>query len=376
MPRKILNKIIRHLDTGELAGFTLDRQSGELCYLSKEKGKTLKIPDALAKDFFSAVEKALASNSDGKKLFRLFGPRGKISISLDCQGENGGKKITAEIEKPERLINFKQLGFNLNQQKLVKAALKKKKGLIVAGIPAGNGLSNLIYSLSKEINFEERSAYLLSAVQEHQIDGLNFIKLEYPFEEDLRKKLSWLEKKDAEVIIVPEIYERQTALELARLANTGHLIITGCRSRDTFSALHSFLKSGPTREIFTSFSLVISGRRVHRLCPNCVEKYHTSNEEISAFAKRFAWHKKIAETLIPKKLLRSVGCSKCQYHGNLEKIGLYEILSFDRELKNLADIQEIRREAFHKGYQPLIINALAMAKNGIISLQEILSIKL
>ncbi len=376
MPRKILNKIIRQIDAEELGGFSLDRRSNELCYLAKEKEKTIKIPETLCKDFFSAVEKALASNNQGERRFRLLGPKGKISISLKYHPEDNGQKIIAEIEKPEKLINFKQLGFNLEQLKKVKTALQQKKGLIIAGIPAGDGLSNLIYSLAAEINFEEKSAYLLSSAQEHRINGLSFIPLEYPYEEDLRKKLGWLEKKDAEVIIIPEIYERQTALELARLANAGHLIIAGCRSRDSFSVLNSFLKSGPAKEILANFSLIISGRRVKRLCPGCAEKYQISNEEINAFLKRFSWKKRIAEILMPKKLLRSVGCPKCNFRGNSGKIGLYEILTFDQELKNCKDILEIRKKALEKGHRPLIITALEAAKNGIISLQEILNLKI
>jgi len=329
----------------------------------------------LCKDFFLSVEKAMVNNNNGEKRFRLFDSKGKLSISLKYHTEDGRRKISAEIEKPEKLIGFKQLGFGTEQQKKVRLSLKQKKGLIVAGIPAGDGLSNLIYSLAAEINLEEKAAYLLSANQEYQIKGLNFIPLEYPSEEDLRKKLTWLEKKDADVIIVPEIYERQTAFELVRMANAGHLVIAGCRSRDVFGVLNSFLKSGPVKEVLHNFSLVISGRRAHRLCPHCIEKYQASKEEITAFSKRFSWKKKTAEAMMPKKLLRSVGCPKCHYHGHLNKTGIYEILALDSELKNCEDILTLRRLALEKGHRPLLAVALDAAKNGVISLQEILSLK-
>lgn len=375
MPKKLLNKIIRHLDADDLESFSLDKQSGELCYLAKTQKKTIKIPNALCEDFFASVEKALSTNQNGEKRFRLFDSRGKIGISLKYYHEDGQRKISAEINKPEKLITFKHLGFSLEQQKKVRQALRQKKGLIVAGLPAGNGLSNLIYSLADEINLEEKDAYLLSASQEHRIQGLNFIPLDYPSEEDLRKKLAWLEKKDAEVIIVPEIYERQTALELVRMANAGHLVIAGCRSRDAFSVLNSFLKSGPVKEVLTNFSLIISGRQVHRLCPHCIEKYQSSQEEINIFAKRFSWSKKTAEKMMPKKLLRSIGCPKCHYHGHLDKTGIYEILTLDQELKNCEDILTLRRLALEKGHYPLLAVALNAAQNGIISLREILSLK-
>ena len=376
MPRKILNKIIRHLDSNELESFILDRQSGELCYLAKEKGKIIKIPNNLCQDFFSAVENALTNNHEGEKLFCLFSSRGKINITLRHHFEDGKQKISAEIEKTEKLIGFTQIGFDLKQQKQIKTALKQKKGLIIAGLPAGNGLSNLINSLAAEINLEEKSAYLLSNANEYKIDGLNFIQLEYPFENDLRTKLAWLEKKDAEIIIIPEIYERQTALALAKLANSGHLILAGCRSRDAFSVLNSFLKAGPTREILANFLLIISGRQIHRLCPHCAEKYSVNNTEIQSFAKRFSLQKKITEALIPKRLIRSIGCPKCHYRAYTNKIGLFETLTFNKELRSCQNISEIRQKGFDQGFQPLIIKALSAAKNGLISLQEILSLKL
>lgn len=377
MPRKILNKIIRHLDTSELESFTLDQNSGELCYLAKDQGKTLKIPDTLCRDFFLAIEKSLnTQNENSQKRFRLFSSKGKVSITLDTHSENGYKKIKAEFEKPEKLINFKQLGFNLAQQKIIKKIINQKKGLIVAGLPAGEGLSNLIYALTSEIKLEEKSAYLLSTNQEYRIEGLNFIPLQTPYPSDLNKKLSWLEKRDTEIIVVPEIYDRQTAYELTRLANAGHLVIAGCRSRDAFSILNSFLKAGPTKEILENFSLIISGRRASRLCPYCAEKYQPSAEEISLFARRFSWKKSNAINLIPKKLLRSIGCSKCHHRGRLGQIGLYETLVIKPSFKTQENLLEIRRQAFDSGYQPLIINALEAAKNGLISLQEIIRLKI
>ena len=375
MPKKLLNKIIRHLDADDLESFSLDKQSGELCYFTKIQKKTIKIPNALCEDFFNSVEKALASKSSGEKRFRFFDSRGKIGISLKYYNEDGQRKISAEINKPEKLISFKHLGFNQEQQKKVRSALRQKKGLIVAGLPAGNGLSNLIYSLAAEIDLEEKDAYLLSISQEYKIPGLNFIPSDSSSEEDLRKKLSWLEKRDAEVIIVPEVYERQTAFELIKMANAGHLVIAGCRSRDVFSVINSFLKSGPAKGVLANFSLAISGRQVRRLCPNCIEKYQSSKEEINIFAKRFSWHKKTAEKMMPKKLLRSIGCPKCNYHGYLNKTGIYEVLKLDQELKNCEDILTLRRLALEKGHYPLLAVALNAAQNGVISLREILSLK-
>lgn len=375
MPKKILKKIIRQLDSSELESFTIDKQSGELCYLSNNHKNSIKIPDSMCRDFFQVIESALTDKQKGERRFRVFYPQEKISISLKSYNEGGQRKISAEFEKPGKLIGLKQLGFDTDQQKKLKLALKRKRGLIVAGLPAGEGLSNLIYSLAAEINFEERDAYLLSANQEHKIKGINFIPLEYPSEEDLRKKLEWLGRKNAEVIVVPEIYERQTALELIKLANLGHLVIAGCRSRDTFSVVNSFLKSGPAREVLSSFSLVISGRRVKHLCPGCVEKYPSSKEEINTFIKRFSWKRKTAESLMPKKLFRSLGCPKCNYQGYLNKTGIYEVLSFDQDLRSYQNVSDFRSAALEKGHRPLIAVALNAARNGIISLQEILSIK-
>ena len=377
MPKKLLNKIIRQIDAEELAGFTLDRRSGELCYLDKEKARTLKIPAPMCRDFFAAVEKFLAEKGKNtSQRFRLLTPKGRVSIALNSRTENGSQKISAEIERPEKLLGFKGLGFTPEQQKKIKNILARKKGLIVVGIPAGEGLSNTIYSLAAEINLETRSAYLLAAAKEYSLRGLNFISLDYPTEEDLRTKLDWLDKKDAEVIIVPEVYERQTALDVAQMANRGHLVLAGCRSRDSFSVLNSFLKASSASEILANFSLIISGRRARRLCPHCVEKYQTSREEISALAKRFAWKTREAEALMPKKLLRSVGCPICNYHGHAGKIGLYEILALDQELKAEKDILAMRNLAFEKGYRPLVLGALEAAKNGLLSLREILSLKI
>ena len=76
-----------------------------------------------------------------------------------------------------------------------------------------------------------------------------------------------------------------------------------------------------------------------------------------------------------KKTYETVGCKKCNQSGYLDRIGIFEVLNIDDEIKDLiacdGSSMDIRRKALELGYKPLIVDGIRKVLSGITTLEEI-----
>ena len=79
--------------------------------------------------------------------------------------------------------------------------------------------------------------------------------------------------------------------------------------------------------------------------------------------------------LTNKKTYEPVGCKHCNQSGYYDRIGVFEILNIDEEVRELiandASSIEIRKKALETGYKPLVVDGIQKVINGITTLEEI-----
>ena len=76
-----------------------------------------------------------------------------------------------------------------------------------------------------------------------------------------------------------------------------------------------------------------------------------------------------------KKTFDTVGCKKCNNTGYLGRIGIFEILVINDELRTLIvdnkSTIEIRKSALKSGYVPLIVDGINKVLNGTTNMNEL-----
>jgi len=69
------------------------------------------------------------------------------------------------------------------------------------------------------------------------------------------------------------------------------------------------------------------------------------------------------------------GCTECNNSGYYDRIGIFEVLSINDDIKELivngASSIEVRNKAFENGYKPLVIDGMKKVINGITNMDEI-----
>ena len=200
--------------------------------------------------------------------------------------------------------------------------------VLVTG-PTGSGKTTTLYSILKHINNPEMNILTAEDPVEYELDGVGQVQVKesigYTFEEALRSFL----RQDPEVILVGEIRDQATVEIALKASLTGHLVFSTLHTNDAPSSITRLLNMGtPNYLISAALTLVMAQRLARKNCPECAEVDENITPKIlNDIGLATALHDRA-------KIYRGKGCDKCGQTGYKGRMGIYEILVVDRDLKN------------------------------------------
>lgn len=128
-------------------------------------------------------------------------------------------------------------------------------------------------------------------------------------------------------------------------------------------------------DISSTLATSVSQRLVRRLCPECSTKRELTQEEkklINDISNRYNVKFNNKDNTISE----AQGCSKCNYTGYFDRIGIFEVLVLNDEIKeaisNDKSSIEIKKIALEQGeYKPLIVDGIRKVLEGITTFEEL-----
>ena len=127
-------------------------------------------------------------------------------------------------------------------------------------------------------------------------------------------------------------------------------------------------------DISSTVGTLVSQRLVRKLCKKCAKKRDFNEEEkkiISQISDRYG----VKFNLEGKHTYDAVGCKECNNSGYYERIGIFEILQVDDNIRELivngASTIEIKNQAIKGNYKPLLVDGINKVLDGITNLNEI-----
>jgi len=149
------------------------------------------------------------------------------------------------------------------------------------------------------------------------------------------------------VVMVGEIRDAETAKIAFQAANTGHLVLTTLHTNDASSAVTRLVDLGVDPYVIASSLLcVLAQRLVRKNCPHCLVSDKVDKQLLTRLG--FSDTKNF-----DNKIKKGQGCEACQFTGYMGRIGIYEVLKVDDELRKLivkgASDTEISESARERG---------------------------
>mgnify|MGYP001372881381 FL=1 len=237
------------------------------------------------------------------------------------------------------------LGFESKDlDKLVKA-ITSPQGMVLVTGPTGSGKTTTLYSVLKHINKPGMNILTAEDPVEYEMEGVGQVQVKeaigYTFEEALRSFL----RQDPEVILVGEIRDKATVDIALKAALTGHLVFSTLHTNDAPSSITRLLNMGtPNYLISAALTLIMAQRLARKTCLEC----RAIDENITPKLLNSIGF--LPEQSSRAKIYKGTGCQECSGSGYKGRMGIYEILEIDNELKAgiLSNLQQTELNAIAK----------------------------
>ena len=340
-------------------------------------GKLMDIPSPPKKMFLPIVSRIkIMANMDIAKTrvpqdgrFDVKENGKEVSVRVSTYPSIFGEKVVLRLlDKTVSLYALDRIGLLEDDERRIRRILKKPYGFILSTGPTGSGKTTTLYAMLNYLNSPERNIVTIEDPIEYTIENITQaqinVKAGFTFDQGLRAIL----RQDPDVIMVGEIRDRETAEVAVHAALTGHIVLSTFHTNDAPSALTRLIEMGVEPFLVaSSVTCIIAQRLVRRLCGECKEEYTLPRE--------LAQELGLKEGL---RIFRPKGCPTCKETGYKGRIGIFEILIMDDEIREMVMRKSpsdlIRKVAKEKGMAEMKEDALRKVSLGITSLEEALSV--
>lgn len=355
MPQKTINKIFRYVQERGYSHISLEKKDNKLiCQYGPNN--YWQLPAETEEHIINLFREILGASDNEyihNKRFKINDKNniisGRASISPSYQGDK--LTITLTNTKPS-IKRISALGLNKEQQKQIKQALNKKTGVIIITSHEENGASSTYHSLLSLIN-PAKSLYSIEDFPYHQLSGINIIKPQTYG--GISSSLQLLSRLDSDIIALDVQLDGKDLKPIWQAAHSRLIILTLPHSSG-HQVLKFLKKSGLSTQTITDRLILISIQKLFpRLCLHCLKPLAEDKNLKKIIIQKWP----LALRHWPKHSYFQHSCNRCRNKNNIKETAIFEFMSFDKTAK------------LTENYRPLILEALAKAELGLISLEEI-----
>ena len=284
-----------------------------------------------------------------------------------------GEKIVMRIlDKGNLKINLEEFGLEKDELERIHKALSSPYGMILVTGPTGSGKSTTLYSCLNRLNTPDVNISTAEDPVEYELMGINQVHCKSEIGLDFASALKSFLRQDPDIIMVGEVRDKETAEICIKAALTGHLVLSTLHTNDAPGSIHRLMNMGiEPFMISSSLVMIIAQRLARKSCPFCREEKSYPKQTFQALELDYDRYR-------DKKYYAGVGCPKCNGTGYKGRIGLYEIMVIDDDLRDLiskgANTTVLMDKAIENGMRTLRAQALRKAEIGDLTLEEVLRV--
>ncbi len=281
---------------------------------------------------------------DGRFKFIFKGRDVAIRVSV-MPTLHGAKVVLRLLDTRTRQFSLRSLGLNQRDLGMMRKEITKPHGMILVTGPTGSGKTTTLYTILRMLNRENVNICTIEDPIEYGVEGINQTQANPAAGLTFANGLRSLLRQDPNIMMVGEIRDVDTADIALNAAMTGHLVLTTLHTNSAFLTTQRLLEMGVQPFLAASVINVIIGQRlVRRVCRHCKTESRLTQKHIEDF-KRFvdveAGFRRLQQlgllspeaALGEQRLSYGRGCDKCQNTGYRGRVGIYETLIMNEDLR-------------------------------------------
>ncbi len=280
------------------------------------------------------------------------------------------------LDRSVPLLKLEQLGFPQQLLQEFERLIRRPNGMILVTGPANSGKTTTLYAALDKLRSPQIKIVTLEDPIECQMEGVDQSQITPAVGLTFTSGLRAILRQDADIIMLGEIRDTETADIAIRAALTGHVVYSTLHTRHSCGAVVRLLDMGiEPHLIVASVNGVIAQRLVRMVCSNCKAPDPSA---ATTFARLWT-----QETNAPPPELGSTqfkkgtGCPACNATGYQGRTGLFELLVLNDELKHLIldrASNQLYKTAVRSGMRTMVLHGLEKAYQGATTVEEVLRV--
>lgn len=303
----------------------------------------------------------------------------RIDIRASFLPTNFGESVVMRLLRSSAVgLEFSDLGIRGRAFEQLKREVERPNGMVITTGPTGSGKTTTLYAILKKLNNQETKIITIEDPIEYQLESVNQSQTSenYTFAKGLRS----IVRQDPDTVMVGEIRDLETAEIAIQAALTGHLVLSTIHANDAAGTIPRFLSMGAKPYLLVpALNAMIGQRLVRKICDQCKQEIELENEaleRVKGLLNELPEPDKKNINFGNLKFYQGSGCEACQGIGYKGRIGVYEVLTMNEEMKKLilsgqSSEYDVRDNAKKNGMVTMAQDGLLKALEGITSVEEI-----
>jgi len=309
---------------------------------------------------------------DGRIKLKVLGREIDVRVSIIpmLHGEGVVMRI---LDKDRMRLSLRGIGMSEDIYQQFSHLITQPHGIILATGPTGSGKTTTLYSALSEIKSEDTKILTTEDPIEYQLEGINQIQVHNKVGLTFARSLRSILRHDPDVVLVGEIRDLETAENAVQASLTGHLVFSTLHTNDAAGAFMRLIDMGVEPFLVCStVEGIIAQRLVRTLCRECRQSFTPSFDDVP---DDFPLQDCLENGAT---IYRAGGCRHCRHTGYTGRLGLFELLATDDEIRRLASERApthlIQQAAIKQGMRTLRADGWQKVCRGQTSVDEVLRV--
>ena len=291
----------------------------------------------------------------------------RVSVLPTLFGESVVMRV---LDRGVVSLNLEKIGMEPTMLRKFREVIKRPNGIVLVTGPTGSGKTTTLYSALSELNDIEDKLITTEDPVEYDIDGIVQVPIDSEIGNTFAACLRAILRQDPDRILVGEIRDVETAEIAVQASLTGHMVFSTLHTNDAPSTVTRLRDMGvPPFLITATVEAILAQRLVRRICSGC-------REEIVPGADVLADLEMTSDQLVGKTFYRGKGCEKCNRTGYKGRLGIYELLIMNDEMRDMiirnASTEELREAARRAGMITLRESGMEGIFSGLTTADEVI----
>ncbi len=307
---------------------------------------------------------------DGRIRATVHGRHVELRVSL-LPTTHGEKCVIRILDNRSIMVGLARLGMLPDTLKAFQNQILQPHGIVLVTGPTGSGKTTTLYSAMGVMDGNKLNISTVEDPVEYELSYANQVNVHDTIGLTFAAALRSLLRQDPDIIMVGEIRDEETARIAVQASLTGHLVLSTLHTNDAPSSMTRMINIGIEPYLLSaSVNACLAQRLVRQICEECKEPVKKLTDSVASYMHQYG--------VEADRIHHGVGCDKCRETGYKGRLGVYEFLEMNDDLRDLIStnptLTDLRRACTESGMRSLREDGLQKVAAGITTVEEIMRV--